>query len=225
MFGPRFFILDTETSGLSKEDCPCEIAWIEVDGNLDEVDRKHSLIDPERPISPGASGVHGIRDRDVVHEPTLYEFIVELCGNPFATTDTVIIAHNAPFDTPFVAPYVKSLAGTLCTLKAARLIYPDAENHKLQTLRFALELEIEGDAHSAMGDVLVTRELLKRILSDTGMSLADLYHYVNKPRLIEVMTFGKHKGFPLRKLPRQYVQWLLTLDNLDSDLRYSLGLL
>ena len=37
------------------------------------------------------------------------------------------------------------------------------------------------------------------------------------------MTFGKHKGTPLKELPPSYVTWLLKLDNLDPDLRASLG--
>ena len=37
-----------------------------------------------------------------------------------------------------------------------------------------------------------------------------------------VMPFGKYKGTAITELKLSYVNWLLTLDNLKSDLRLSL---
>lgn len=39
---------------------------------------------------------------------------------------------------------------------------------------------------------------------------------------ILVMPFGKYKGTAITELKLSYVNWLLTLDNLKSDLRLSL---
>jgi exodeoxyribonuclease X len=44
-----------------------------------------------------------------------------------------------------------------------------------------------------------------------------------QPILVKKMPFGKHKGTPLEKLPGSYTKWLLGLDNLDEDMRYSLN--
>ncbi len=40
------------------------------------------------------------------------------------------------------------------------------------------------------------------------------------PVLIRRMPFGKHKGQKMDKVPRDYLEWLLTTD-LDEDLEYS----
>lgn len=40
------------------------------------------------------------------------------------------------------------------------------------------------------------------------------------PALIRVMPFGKHKGQKMDKVPRDYLEWLLSTD-LDEDLEYS----
>ena len=42
------------------------------------------------------------------------------------------------------------------------------------------------------------------------------------PVLIRVMPFGKHKGQKMDKVPRDYLEWLLTTD-LDEDLKYTVG--
>ena len=216
----RILILDTETTGL-KDPRPCEIAWIECDHDLNIINQVSSLIDPECQISPGASGVHGITYDMVANMPTLYEFFHVLNDDPLGHNEVMFIAHNAQYDLPMVRPYIRNLAATVCTLKLARRIYKDAENHKLQTLRYELGLDA-GDAHRAMGDVIATHALLKRMCEDAAMNVFELSAWVNQPQLVETIGFGKHKGTKLKALPPNYITWLLNLDNLDDDLRFSL---
>lgn len=216
----RLIILDTETSGL-KDPRPCEIAWVECDTALNIVDQVTSLIDPECAISPGASGVHGITNDMVAHMPTMHEFFSVVHDDPLGYGDILFCAHNAAYDLPLVKPHIGNLVGTLCTLKLARRIYPDAENHKLQTLRYTFGLDA-GDAHRAMGDAVTTHALLKQMVRDTGLSVLDLHAWVNQPQFVDTINFGKHKGCKLKDLPKNYVTWLLGLDNLDDDLRFSL---
>jgi exodeoxyribonuclease X len=113
---------------------------------------------------------------------------------------------------------------TLCTLKAARVIYPEADNHKLTTLKYYLGLEGCHDrAHSADEDVNVLMQLVKRMCADAECGLAELMRIQNIPRTIKKMSFGKHRGKLLSELPKDYVTWLLTkADNIDNDLRASL---
>jgi exodeoxyribonuclease X len=219
----RWVVLDTETSGLTTEDGPCEIAWQELDDNLVTIDAQYSLIDPQRPISPSASGIHQITDAMVADAPTLEEFLFQVLDDPFGGPEpVVIIAHNAQFDYRFVKPYITTPGGKLCTLKMARLTYPDADNHKLQTLRFYLDLAVSRDAHSAAGDVEVTANLLRHMCEITNQDIYTLFDVASKPTLVEKMTFGKHKGVKVADLPDGYVDWLLKLDNLDDNLRFTL---
>ena len=216
----RIVILDTETSGLNQPR-PVEIAWVECDQDLNIIHRVESLIDPECAISPGAAGVHGITYDMVADAPTLWEFFTIVQDDPFGYGDIVFVGHNAQFDLPMVRPYIANLDSTVCTLKLARRIYPDAENHKLQTLRYTFGLEA-GAGHRAMGDVITTHSLLKQMMSDTGLSFQELADFVNQPQIVEKIGFGKHKGAKLSDLPPNYIRWLLNEANIDDDLKFSL---
>lgn len=213
----RVIIGDVETSGLSSDAGVVEIAWAETDTSLTIQNTAYSLINPGRPISPSASGVHGIVDAHVQNAPTLDEFV----GSAFQDGEVLFVAHNAKYDLAFFGPHIKNLAGVLCTLKMARLIYPDSPDHKLQTLRYYLALE-GGGAHSAAGDVEVLTNLLRRMIEDSNMNLIELWHLSQRPVMIEKISFGKHKGKNLRDLPSDYVRWLLSLPDLDDNLRFSL---
>lgn len=218
----RYIFGDTETTGLGKDAGIVEISWVETDENFNEVDRHYSLINPEKPIQPGAMGAHGITEAMVADSPTISEFMEE-AGYPLDVDGGVLVAHNAAFDIVHFAPWMREPL-TLCTLKAARVIYPEADNHKLTTLKYYLGLDGCHDrAHSADEDVNVLMQLAKRMCQDAECGLPELMHIQNIPRKIHKMSFGKHRGKNLSELPKDYVNWLLTkADNIDSDLRASL---
>lgn len=219
----RILIIDTETTGLKANAAVCEIAWIELNPSLEIVDRVYSLIDPQIPIEPSASGVHGITDKDVADAPTMQEFLDIVAGNPFDDGEIVVVAHNAAFDMKFVGSYIKNLAGTLCTLKVARRVYPEADDYKLQTLRYALGLDVQAaDAHSATGDVEVCYTLLLRMMKDSGLDIEGLIELSNMPTVISKMPFGKHRGTKLVDLPADYIHWLLHKAEINDDLRAAL---
>ena len=218
----RYIFGDTETTGLGKDAGIVEISWVETDENFNEVDRHYSLINPERPIQAGAMGAHGITEAMVADSPTISEFMEE-AGYPLDVEGGVLVAHNAAFDIVHFAPWMREPL-TLCTMKAARVIYPEADNHKLTTLKYYLGLDGCHDrAHSADEDVNVLMQLVKRMCQDAECGLPELMHIQNIPRKIHKMSFGKHRGKALSELPKDYVNWLLTkADNIDSDLRASL---
>jgi len=217
----RLIAGDVETTGVSPTDKVVEIAWIELNEDFNIIDSQRSLINPEMSIPAGSSAVHGITNSHVADSPTIAEFMAD---NPI-DGDALLIAHNAAFDARYFNPWVPDLVGTICTMKMAREVYPDADNHKMQTLKFHLGLEADvahHEAHTAMGDVKVLIELLRRISADTGWTWVEMFQFCNTPRVVTKMPFGKHKGKTLRDLPRSYIKWLLELDNLDADLRHSL---
>lgn len=215
-----FHIADTETADMNGG--VCDVAIICVDENLNEKWRMESLVDPERPISPGASGVHGIVDEMVEFEPTLSEWS-NMHGHPFKRDDLIIVGHNIQFDCRMLHEVMPEVYRRLCTLKLAKLLWPDLENHKLQTLRYAFRLEA-GDAHRAMGDVITCYSLLRRACDELKTDLPGLMQFVRKPLPPSTkIGFGKHRGTPIKDLPRSYVDWLLTkCETLDEDLRDAL---
>lgn len=220
----RLIVGDVETTGATPSDKVVELAWTEIDEDLQVIDQQHSLIDPQMQISASASGVHGITNADVIDAPTIEEyFTIILGGNHFKHDDEVVlIAHNAEFDKRYLGPHMP-IVRTLCTLRLARRVFTNVENHKLATLMYALGL-VRGQSHSAKGDVETTLDLLRRIIAETGKSLPELSAASLEPIWVEKMPFGKHKDVPLKALPLTYISWLLALPNLDRDMIHSLNL-
>ena len=218
----RFIFGDVETTGLGKNQGVVEISWIETDAEFNEVARYGSLINPQKPIQFGAMSVHGITEAMVADAPTIEQFMAD-AGYPLAGPGTILTAHKASYDIEFFGPWMDQ-QDTLCTLKCAQRIYPDAENHKLGTLRCMLGLD--GDtrkAHSAQEDVSVLIQLAQRMCQDAETDLYGLIELQNRPNPNLKMTFGKHRGTPLKDLPANYIFWLLNkAENLDADLRTAL---
>ncbi|MDA3834561.1 MAG: DUF3820 family protein [Spirochaetales bacterium] len=213
---------DTETTGVCREAQMVELGFHEIGEDLSHVRAFESLVDPECHIPFGASAVHHILDKHVENSPTVTElFDIVLKDSDFS--EVWLVCHNVSFDVRFLSPFM-NITKQICTLRAAKKYYPDAESHKLMALAYELELPLPttGDAHRALYDVEVTVELLKRILKDTGQTLSELADVLNKPQHITKIPFGKWKGSKLSELPDSYVTWLLKQDTLDSDLRWSL---
>lgn len=220
----RLFVGDTETTGVGSDDAVVEIAWMELDENLETVSQVRSLINPKKPIPAGASAVHGITDNMVKDAPTIEQFMLA-DGSALLSEGAVLVAHNAAFDMRFFQAWMPNALGTICTLKLSRVAYPDADNHKLQTLKFWLGLEVEVDhheAHTALADVKVLKALFDRMRADMGWTSVEMFEISNMPQMVEKMPFGKHKGTKIKDLPRSYIKWLMGLDNLDDDLRHTL---
>ncbi len=228
----HILVADTETTGLADPVGVCEVGIIEVDEeSLVEVDRQRSLIDPELPISFTASGIHRITNDMVAHEPNLDEYFNVVLGGRYNGKSICMVAHNASYDFPKIKDYLGVEPVALCTLKLARKVWPDAENHKLATLKFMLNLgRRDGTSHSALDDVEDTADLLRAIISETGLNIQELLELQRKPTVVKVMPFSKHKGEPLEDVPVSFWIWLrkksLEPDGgVDPDLAYSVNLL
>ena len=220
----QYLLADVETTGVGTTDKIVEVAWLLMDGDFKTLDEGHSLINPQRPIPAGASAVHGITTKDVENAPTADEYFYDVLGNKLGSVDAIFTAHNSAFDFRYLGPYLPEATPQMCTLRLARKLYPDVDNHKLGTLVYALELDVDKSRfHSADGDMIILMSLLGKMTEDFGYTLWDLFEAANTPIQMTKMTFGKHKGVPLKDLPASYVSWLLKLDNLDPDLRASLG--
>ena len=215
----RILVLDTETASLTQG--VVDIAIAVVNEYFDVLWSVESLIDPECPICPEAMGVHHITEEMVWDKPTLQEFM-ELNEMPLYDVD-VVIGHRVSFDVGFLKDYLPEQFKTIDTLKLARNAWPDAGNHKLQTLRYKFKLDA-GDAHRAMGDVITTINLAKRLMAEYGTDFNGLLNLMSAPLSLEnPMPFGKHKGEKLKNLPLNYVDWLVNKADIDHDLKVALA--
>jgi exodeoxyribonuclease X len=215
-----YMIADTETASL--EGGVADIGVRHIDEDLNILWENESLVDPERPISPSASGIHHIVDSMVWDAPTLKEWSA-MHDHPFAHEDLVIIGHNIRFDERMLAELMPQSYHRICTLKLTRAAFPDLPDHKLQTIRYAFNLTA-GTAHRALGDVITCHSLLPILMGKLGTDLPGLVALSHKPMDPDTpISFGKHKGTALKSLPKQYVNWLLDPErSLDPDLRDAL---
>lgn len=212
---PKLLVLDTETTGLSDPIRVVELAYLEVDEQLNVLSEYSALIKPDRAIEPGAIGVHGITDADVADAITLEEALAPLAGQ-----SVIVMGHNIQFDLRLVAHHLE-VVGELCTLALARQFITDSVNCKLSTLQAHCNLP-NLEAHRALGDAFTSLNLLRWMLARYRLDLKTHIKRQELPRMLHVMPYGKHKGTPILQVPRSYRQWLLRAGNLDKDLRYTL---
>ncbi len=159
--------LDVETTGLSPwfGDRICEIAILRCEGEaiLDTFD---TLVNPERPLSPGAARVNGLTEIDLADAPLFAEIATQVS---LWLEDAVIVCHNAPFDLAFVSSELNRLGQSLPpvevidTLQLARDHFNFPSN-SLQAIADALNIDRSG-AHRALADTLTTRAVLEHFLS------------------------------------------------------------
>lgn len=213
---------DCETTGVSPKDKIVELAYAITDADMNILVADQSLIDPEMPIPSGASAVHHITNKMVEDEPTIDQYM-RLRKMPLSSDEPMLfIAHNAPFDIRYFGPWMHEETRTFCTLRLARKLFPDADSHKLQALRYSLDLpEPDGQAHRADADVELLMNFVRYCMVLTGKTIYELAEMANQALEIKEVKFGKHKGKALKDVPLDYWQWLFKQDNVDPDLRAS----
>lgn len=205
-------VIDVETCGLLPDAGQIvEVATVDLvdgEGGWKRGKMWSSLVNPGRAIPPEASAVHHITDDMVKDAPRFEQLPPILEGADYRA------AHNAKFDVGILAANgAQGLADKpwLCTYKCGVMLYPDAPNHKNQTLRYWLGLKLADPEaalpHRAMGDAYVTAALLRTFLrSATVEQMADA---TTRPVLLPRFTFGKHAMAPLKDVPLDYLSWIV----------------
>ncbi len=208
-----FAFVDVETTGFSPEhDRVVEVACVLTRGGR-RIDSFESLIDPGCSIPATASAVHHLTDESVRDAPTLESVTPWLRA---FVADAVIVAHNASFDLGFL-PFLRERP-TLCSMRFAQLVLPEAPNYKNQVLRYHIgvrdPLLAAALPHRALGDAIVTSLIFdhctRRYLADGGVD--DVSHAIERtlaPRLLPAFGFGQHRGRPLAEVPADYLRWLV----------------
>lgn len=161
----EYLAFDLETTGLhAGRDRVVEVGAVRFDASGRELARFESLINPQRPMSPGAQAVNGISDDDLADAPLACEVFprfLAFVGDPAGVR---MLAHNASFDAGFLGMELTRLgldpAGHLVTdtLALARSRLPYLSNHRLDTLAQKLKLAV-GQPHRALFDSVRVKEL------------------------------------------------------------------
>ncbi len=164
-----FTVLDLETTGLHPEagDRVVSVGAVRVDrARVREDDVLDRLVDPRRPIPPTATAVHGITDAMVAGRSRLPEVLGDLAR---FSSETVLVGHDIAFDLAFLRPAaeqagVKLPARVLDTLLLSAVLHPaDGESHGLDAVAARFGVPVLG-RHTALGDALVTAEVLVRMV-------------------------------------------------------------
>jgi DNA polymerase-3 subunit epsilon len=232
---------DLETTGVSPErDRIVEIGLVRVepDGSRRAF---RTLVNPEMPIPPQATAVHGISDADVHDAPSLAgvarELLVLLDGADLAGFNSI------GFDAPLLENELRRV-GVEFSLEGRRHVDAMRIFHRMEprTLTAAYRKYCGKDlteAHAALADVEATLEVLDAMVGryeELGGDVGELHaisnpnegRWVDRTRKFEwnddglaVFTFGKHRGKSLDEVARawpDYLEWMLGKEFTDEVL-------
>lgn len=216
----KIVFFDTETTGNGTGDFLCQLA-------IKERGVKEPIVDaiykPPVPIPFECSAIHHISnkmvaDRRAFKDAPEYAELKAL----FEDENTICVAHNAAFDAQILKNDDIVIKNLLCTFKTIREL--DAEgifaNHKLQYLRYALDMELEVSSHEAFADVLVLEQLfeyelqeaMKKWQCDEATAIQKMIAITAEPLAIKTINFGKYNGKTIAEvaaLDIGYLSWLL----------------
>ena len=237
-----YVLFDTETTGNQEEDRVIQFGAMVVD-QKGKVEAFDELCSSDVEIKIEAMEVHNITPDLLIGKPKAVETNFYQKLEELNTNENFLIAHNISFDMGMIKKegFVNQYQ-LIDTLRCAKHLFPELPYHRLQYIRYALELfkveETEASkhnitikAHDAIGDVLVMKLFLTKLVAKCRQIYPD-YNPIEKlaeltktPVFIKTFKFGKHKGKDVEQVAKEdegYLNWMRTNMELDEDLRYTL---
>ena len=188
-----FAVLDLETSGGSPNSGAgiTEIGVVKVRGGK-VLGTFQSFVDPGHSLPPFITQLTGITDEMLFSAPFIDEVLPTLFEFLGSTDETVLVAHNSPFDMSFLkaAALAHELAWpnylTVDTARLARTVLDrdEVSNCKLGTLATFFNAQTSPN-HRALDDALATVDVLHGIIERLAGH--------------QVWTFEEMRNFPSRK--------------------------
>ncbi|MEA3418822.1 MAG: exonuclease domain-containing protein [Campylobacterota bacterium] len=237
-----YILFDTETTGNQDQDRIIQIGGMIVRSKA-QIEIFDELCSTDTPISIEAMEVHNITPDIIAEKPPFSETDFYQKVNEYNQKENYLIAHNISFDLSMLEKEGFENHYTLIdTVRCAKHLFPDMPYHRLQYLRYALNLyesEVQEaeklgiiiKAHDAIGDVLVMKLLLSKLVQEVKTQFPDedimqkLAELTNTPVLMKIFKFGKHKGREIEEIADEdpgYLKWMRKNLDLDEDLAYTL---
>lgn len=168
----RFYVFDTETTGVDKAAEIVQIGVLDSDGHV----VLNTLIRPQRPCPPQATAVHGITNAMLASAPDFLDVYVQLSALFAGST---LVAYNMDFDWRMLLqslalnqmPMIRSGSRHCAMKQYARFhgtynsMRGDYRWHKLAVAAKHMQIEVL-DAHSAVGDCRMTLALIYAMAED-----------------------------------------------------------
>ncbi|QEZ89246.1 3'-5' exonuclease [Aliarcobacter cibarius] len=240
----HYILFDTETTGASTEDRVIQFGAI-ILNQKNEIEIFDELCFSEIPIKLEAMEVHNITPSMIENKPMaietkFYKRLEELNSN-----ENFLIAHNINFDLEMIKKegFINNFQ-LIDTLRCAKHLFDDLAYHRLQYLRYALDLykieeteakklNITIKAHDAIGDVLVMKLFLSKLVAKCREiypnlnPMQKLVELTQTPVLIKTFKFGKYKGENIEEVAKKdanYLNWMKdNMKDLDEDMLYSIN--
>ena len=160
-----YCVLDLETTGFSaKTEKITEVGIMKVK-NGEVIDEFSCFVNPEKHIPERVTEVTNITDEMVKDAKTIEQVFPEILD---FIKDSVLVAHNAPFDMGFLKQNAKVLGYEfdytyIDTLSLAKDLFPDYKKYKLGKIAENLGIKVEV-AHRALDDVDTTVKVFRVML-------------------------------------------------------------
>ncbi|MBC8600231.1 3'-5' exonuclease [Parabacteroides acidifaciens] len=224
---------DLETTGINiVKDRIVEISFVKVHPNGKE-ESKTRRINPEMPIPPESTAIHGITDEDVKDCPTFKEIAKSLAAQ---IEGCDLAGYNSNrFDIPLLAEEFLR-AGVDIDLNKRKFVDVQTIFHKMEQRTLAAAYKFYCDkslenAHTAEADTMATYEVLKAQLdrypelqndinflsqySSYGNNVDFAGRMVYNDKGEEVINFGKYKGRLVEEVLKNdpgYYSWIMNGD-------------
>jgi exodeoxyribonuclease X len=210
-------VFDTEATGL-EEPRVIEAAWVKIPDPavLTPTERFLQRYNPGKPIALGALATHHIMDEDVANCPPYTDF-------KLPEGIEYLIGYNIDYDWGVIGqPDIKRI----CVMALSRYLWPGLDSYSQSAVLYHLHRpkarELLKAAHSADADVMNCLRILYRVMQalepQEKESWESLWRISEIARIPTVMTFGKHKGQPIKDVPEDYKRWLLGQPDVDPYL-------
>jgi DNA polymerase-3 subunit epsilon/exodeoxyribonuclease X len=229
--------VDIARSGFEATDKICAIGVLAFEKDIC-TKSYFSLVNEGKKIAPRASALHNITNEMITNKETLiqskaYTFL-QACNNQ----DNILVVHNADFTLLHLAQAGLSWNGTIIdTQKLCKHTMQECEVFTLAFLRYELQLYKNEEiykkeagikdsliAHHALHNALVIKMLYDYLRE--SLSFEDMASLSFENVLLQKLPFGKFVGRYIEDIAlheRAYLEWLYSLEDLDSDLRYSIA--
>jgi len=224
-----FCVFDLETTGGNhKSDKIIEIGMVRVE-NLEVVDSKNYLIQPEIRIPDFIQKLTSISPEDVEGAPLIEDVIEEILE---FMSDTILVAHNTSFDIPFFNSVLRRLNKpelenrSLCTNLMTKYLVPNLMNSNLNYMSKIFDIHHK-KAHRALDDAMATAQLLIRYLHifiDKDIQKINHLYYPRNRYELDRVNFkkGAELGDIKKKLSALKAPGLVTLKGENGIILYAL---
>lgn len=226
-----FRVIDLETSDLAPPASVIEIGFTDLlyepETKTVEITQPQSkLFRPREPLKPENIAIHHLTDAMLAGYPECTED--DLKAVVRAEFPSFIVAANSAFEKQWIhrditAPFGERAAPKwLCTVKAAARLFPDAESHANQAMRYRLGLDLPEHLamppHRAGPDSYVTAHVLAKFL-EMGTRVSHMVHWEELPKWMPVCPIGKQwKGKPWAEVEESFLNWVLRQPDMDGDI-------